>query len=535
MKKFLLTLVVVFAFGGLIFAQNGVDGDYPSHWSDFYSPDFEMQGALTAFIQIDGEWISAEEDWHAFEVGFFILKSDGTEECRGHDFLFEPEAGWIEIPYLNASPVYYTEPGDAVFFKLYNHVTEVEYDYLGSNIEVLTGEDHWEVYDYDEIVYTNGVNLYFATPGGAPTFVKEIVGYGDSDGGYYLIATPVDDVNPAEVAGMLDNAYDLYYFDQNGDDAGNEWFNYKANAFNLTLGKGYLYANSQDVTLTFTGQPYLDNFFDLPLTWNPDAPLAGWNLIGNPFTEAANVDHDLYVMNEGGTEIIAATENTLAPMEGAFVIATDEEQFVGFYKDEPTGEKGAIAVLNLSKERGIIDRTIIRFDNERMLPKFQINGNNTKIYIPQDNKDYAIVAADRIGVMPVCFEAATDGVYTISFNAENIDFSYMHLFDNITGADIDLLETPNYSFEAQTSDYALRFKLVYTVTTTGVNEDYAFVSDGNLIVNGEGTLRIIDVTGRIVRNEQVNNSNNTIKMSAGVYVLQLINGSDVKTQKIVVK
>ena len=49
----------------------------------------------------------------------------------------------------------------------------------------------------------------------------------------------------------------------------------------------------------------------------------------------------------------------------------------------------------------LIDRAIIRFDEGQTLPKFQIHENSTKIYIPQDGKDYAIVNANEMGEMPV--------------------------------------------------------------------------------------------------------------------------------------
>ena len=52
---------------------------------------------------------------------------------------------------------------------------------------------------------------------------------------------------------------------------------------------------------------------------------------------------------------------------------------------------------------------------------------------------------------------------------------------------------------------------------------------------GEATLQVIDLNGRILSNETVNGSvSKAIYAAPGVYVLRLINGNDVKTQKIVV-
>ena len=69
---------------------------------------------------------------------------------------------------------------------------------------------------------------------------------------------------------------------------------------------------------------------------------------------------------------------------------------------------------------------------------------------------------------------------------------------------------------------------------------FAYISDGEIIINdgpstGSGTLQVIDVTGRIVWVGDAINRVSTSGMPAGVYVLRLINGNDVKTQKIVVR
>ena len=68
--------------------------------------------------------------------------------------------------------------------------------------------------------------------------------------------------------------------------------------------------------------------------------------------------------------------------------------------------------------------------------------------------------------MPLNFKAARNGEYTLSFKVENVDLEYLHLIDNLAGNDIDLLVTPTYTFEAKTSDYASRFRLVFSASET---------------------------------------------------------------------
>ena len=63
--------------------------------------------------------------------------------------------------------------------------------------------------------------------------------------------------------------------------------------------------------------------------------------------------------------------------------------------------------------------------------------------------------------MPICFKAEKEGDYILRFYIEGISFNYLHLIDNLTGDDVDLLVSPYYSFSAKTSDAASRFKLVF--------------------------------------------------------------------------
>ena len=109
----------------------------------------------------------------------------------------------------------------------------------------------------------------------------------------------------------------------------------------------------------------------------------------------------------------------------------------------------------------------------------------------------------------------------------------------MTGNDVDLLQMPSYSFEAKTTDYASRFKLVFSANETDGpstgSGTFAFVSDGNIIVDGEGRLQMIDVTGRVIVSRDGVHTVSTSGMAPGVYVLRLINGDDVKTQQMVIQ
>jgi hypothetical protein len=319
------------------------------------------------------------------------------------------------------------------------------------------------------------------------------------------------------------------------------------NPFLLENGQGYLYNNESSVTLGFDGAIQPSN---IPVSVSIDSiagnELAGWNLVGNPFTCNAVVDRPYYMMNEDGSAILATeqTSGTIAPCTGIMVHVGETGQSVTFSKElsitSPSNGNVSITVVQ-ANERGAaattIDKAIVSFNKGSELPKFYFGNTNAKLYIPQGNKEFAIACAEVQGEIPLNFRANENGQYTISVSPENMEMNYLHLIDNMTGADVDLLTSPSYTFTAKMTDYESRFKLVFVCgDANDDNETFAFFSNGDIIINGEGMLQVIDVMGRVIvsgggRTQCVP----TAGMTAGVYVLRLINGNDVKTQKIMIK
>ena len=166
-----------------------------------------------------------------------------------------------------------------------------------------------------------------------PTFTKDILGYGNNDGSYYLIASPIGTVNPEDVANMTANAFDLYRFNPSNED--NEWENYKATSFNLENGMGYLYANSDTITLAFTGMPIAGDTYEVTLVYDANDEHKCWNLVGNPFPCEATLDREYYVLSADGLGInpepVPAT-TPIPPCTAVFVKAVSAEDTVVFSK-----------------------------------------------------------------------------------------------------------------------------------------------------------------------------------------------------------
>ncbi len=400
--------------------------------------------------------------------------------------------------------------------------------------------------DAQDLIIEDGGQLAFNSGTVNAKVKKVITGYGTGNGNWYLVASPISEATPAAV-GMIDQTtpanYDLYIFDQSGDADGKEWLNNKVQGQeieSLEIQNGYLYAHKNGTTLTFNGE-LIASASAKPLAYDGNATFKGFNLIGNPYTCNATIGRLFYRMNGDGDEIILAEniDDIIAPCEGVMVMAAQTGESASFSKASSRGQQREMLSMTLSQGSSTIDRAIIQFGKGETLDKFMLNTSNTKLFIPQNDKEFAAVATQATaGEMPVSFKASKDGKYTITVNTENVEAEYLHLIDNLTGEDTDLLACPTYSFNANTSDYASRFKLVFSVKDTEpaeVTDTFAFISNGEIIISNEGraTLQLIDAMGRIIRNQQIEGEAriSTQGLTAGVYVLTL-NGN---VQKIVVR
>lgn len=513
MKKIFALVLFAFLSCDLLIAQS-------LHWPPHQGTSSDNMGCV--FVIYINDELEVNDQ---LELGVF-----NGETCKGSALMSTNFLG------LNVWDVtVYGDNGDQFTFRLFDHSLGQELDYLTCDESVT----------YAQLGYGNHMEPYPLHFTGSPTpqpttYELPITGYGAGNpGGYYLIASPVtEEITPSAENGFLTDAFDLYYFDQNGDAEGNEWINYEPNTFTIQSKKGYLYASQTNTQLQFAGTACTDGNVELEYsTTNPSTFMHGWNLIGNPLAVDATISKACYVMNEGGTELEAAASGKLIPaMNGVFVKAEGAGESVTFTPSNNSGE-GAKIDINVLKDRGAtIDRAIVCLGEGGTLPKFMLHPENTKIYIEQGGDDYAVVSSNEDEI-PVSFKAASNGTYTLNIAVQNTEMDYLHLIDNLAGNDVDLLANPNYTFEANTGDYACRFTLVLR-NTTGIEEHFAFFNGHNWTVSnqGEATLQVIDVTGRVVSTKTIDGTTQLdVNAAPGVYMFRLVNGNDVKVQKVVVR
>ena len=383
------------------------------------------------------------------------------------------------------------------------------------------------------------------------------------------------------------------------DDLGNE--------SRLVPGKGYFAATREETLLQCFGTLNHDEV-DYSATQTSGVPRHGYNLLGNPyqaylnfdaFADANSDDNDAIwddvttasytILDEDepetGSTVVTILGNTpvyyrtyaygcssnpgvnadgfIHPHQGFFVRLQDREAAsVYFYPDQRdasvTGkfrgrsEKIDYPLVNLfaMEDNGNTDVVTVelgRPDKGGALLMQSLRTGNGKIWCSYEDKDYTI-AFTQPGVTEVAirFETVEDTEYTLSWNTLHGDFSYMHLIDNKTGADIDCLTTDHYKFSAKRTDYTSRFKLVFDYTGVEENgedgsstgsEAFAFVMGDELVVTGEGMLQVFDVTGRMVMSRELHGVQSTMptgNISNGVYVLRLTNGKQSQVQKMVI-
>lgn len=392
-----------------------------------------------------------------------------------------------------------------------------------------------------QLVLEDGAQLVHGETGLNATMKKIITAWSDN-GGWYTIAAPFASLTPSTNNGLIANDYDLYAYDEDSD---LEWLNYKVHHFGLAAGEGYLYANSTSKSLRMAGELKPGNYsttIDLSYA-NSEENLKGWNLLGNPtaheisFTKSANVADGYYYLNNSENWEYE-TSNTVPVVRGFLVKANATGQSVtlnpqskGYHE-----EKGQYLCLNIGEEKAYV-----KLNEGVSMLLMDLNGRHSGLYLMHDSKPYVMLVRNDAKALDLCFEARQEGTQTITVDTQGLDIDYLHLIDHKTGADVDLLATPSYAFEASEGDYATRFRLAFAPMdgpSTSL-ETFAYWADGEIRLiaepQGAATLQVLDLTGRMVVCSDVARNVSTANLTPGVYVLRLVTDADVRVQKIVVK
>ena len=363
----------------------------------------------------------------------------------------------------------------------------------------------------------------------------------------------------------------------------------------LVRAKGYMMAISKETYLSNTGTLNKGEI-TIPITtlshYDPTDNIynKGSNLVGNPYQAYLDLDNvaalntelnkfwvydaDVGTSEAKGTYVPytptaspnpATSSQYLHPHQGFFVVykADDPDttrttmtitpSMAGIKKDDYSyfrKEKKTYPLVNIfaQNEEGNLDLTIVEVGRPEVggVEKiYNLQNTDFKIYTRFDETNYGLLFTP-VGTkkVPLFFKTPTDGTYTFKWNTFNGTFKMLKLIDNITGGEYDMLTRDSYSFTSHASDYAARFYIVFEVDEVIDNDDdddnnnnFAFFDGTNWVIDGEGQLELIDVTGRVLYSNTVSGEQSRVSFNdyaAGTYMLRLIKGrKDIKAQKIV--
>lgn len=355
------------------------------------------------------------------------------------------------------------------------------------------------------------------------------------------ISTPVKGGSAIQVAEA--GRHDLYYYDE-----ANQYWRYQETG-DLVSGKGYLYTNHEDIKFSFTGELNTEAV-EFPLSYTEGNILAGFNLVGNPFTHVIGVENmsseaaladGFYTITSDGAWQARQGEEMIAPLQSVLVKADKAATLTINPKANNTRKASNASLEIVAYNNEYKDFAYVSFGEGLGLDKIEHrNSNIPMVFVPVNGKEYAIATmSSDVKEIPVSFKAMTMGQYTIEVNAKDCEYSEMYLVDRLTGEVTDLIND-DYTFIATSNDDANRFVITFAAeTVTSTTDNFAFISNDEIIIEsieGKGVVRIYDMLGRPISEYGVTESARipTSAFANGLYIIQMSDDNGVKVQKVVI-
>lgn len=368
--------------------------------------------------------------------------------------------------------------------------------------------------------------------------------------------------------------YDLYRFNESVTN-NLQWENYRQedpahtnfcinqSGSYLENGRGYLYRNANDYTISISGTLNSAATITTPtLTCTGTSEtnvLKGFNIIGNPYphnikkgTNAGEVEYAInngellennyYVLLEDSTWEPVDDGEEIHVMEGILVQAKKEGTLTISKIPAPApASKGENDIKTSNNKIWFTinnneykDRACVEFKSGHGLNKIaHLNEEAPMLYVNYNGENFASVDMNpEAKAFDLSFEAKTTGVYTLKADPQG-EYGYLHLIDKLAGRDIDLLVDNEYTFIGSKTDQADRFIVRLENSENAENSTFAYQSGNDIVVSGTGELQVFDVMGRMVVRQYVDGvaTWRGANLQTGVYILRMND----KTQKIIIK
>ena len=381
----------------------------------------------------------------------------------------------------------------------------------------------------DAFIINDGAQVFQTNDNVAATFVMDI-------NKWQLIASPVNNANADD---FMQTSSDLYKYD--GNDT--EWIEYKETTFQQGL--AYLAYNENETKAEFKGLLNNEITHEFILSYENENDL---HLIGNPFPFNMNLDYlqkeniamgYAVIKTDGGFEY--ATSGIIKAGDGFFVKSISGNKSVTYNEEQQSDNNIARSINIIASGDNGNDNLIICMSDEghEGFPKLNnLNESIANVYVANNDKRYGIYnCSEDVKEINVDFKANEEGSYTLHFDIDG-EFDMIALIDNANGEETDMLVN-DYTFTSTAQDASNRFVVRFS-KDEGLTENndlnFVYQSGEELIINAEGAVQIIDMMGRIVYSKEISGNAriNTSDFNTAAYIVRLVNGDGVKTQKIVV-
>ena len=396
------------------------------------------------------------------------------------------------------------------------------------------------------LVINDGAQIFQNNEDVPATFVMGIANpeewQSDNKDGWQFISSPFTN---ASVFNFTNGNYDLFKYDGEED---LEWQNHKANAasFGSTFeqGVGYLASHETESTIELTGTLNAENSYSWDyLYYNEEKPLANFHLLGNPFTFNMDITKATFTNLVEGVAVVTSdggydySQTTIPVGDAFFVKANDYSSSLSYGGRGARSAKSNSLNITATGNAGK-DNVVINFAGKSEgFDKLQnFNDAIATVYVAEDGKNYGIYNCDAdVQEVELNFNANKMGNYTISIEP-NGKFQTVTLVDYFTGVETNMLEG-EYTFTAMSGDNHNRFVVRFANGQESTDDShFVYQSGEELILNIQGDVQIVDVLGRVVYNGEANNDINRINVSSfnsGAYMVKVMNGNEVKVEKII--
>lgn len=361
----------------------------------------------------------------------------------------------------------------------------------------------------------------------------------------------------------------------------------------LTAGAGYRAASTDTSTFTFMGAVLSET---VPVTITTGSENA-WNLIGNPYpsyinstefltSNVSNLDQDAVAIYgydgdalNGWTVINLNNPENITPGQGFMVLADAPSADLNFTPTMRRVSGGDDFISGRTENTNAHFSLKIENNNTKYSTDFYFNNNSTRgldegydatIFTSQlpDLYMYSHLVENNTGrkmTMQSLGETdLTDVTIPLGVNSNQLEQITFSIDESTLPNTVDVYLEDNVenTFTLLTSgDYTLtpnenlsgtgRFYLRFTTTALSIAETtldnlniYSNPSDKTIVVTGQlletTTANLYDLQGRLVNSSLLLNTDRShsidvSNLSIGVYVVELINGTQNKTQKVILR